>query len=263
MAMALYGYARVSTSDQDFTLQEQALRAAGCQVIRAEKVSATRREGPDRTDAAAGVSPAWDTLMVTRIDRLARSIKDLQACTTQGRGVTLRATEQPIDTQSASGKAFLDMLGVFAEFETNLRRERQLEGIAAAKARGVYRGRKPSIDPAEIHRLHEGEKLSASAIARRLGIGRASVYRALASRDASRKVIPADSLLQLRQRLDRLPPKSPERAAQVAAVAQLYDVSSTTVYRALRALAKPRAAHRRDRGTPRVLPERNWNAIVS
>jgi hypothetical protein len=72
---------------------------------------------------------------------------------------------------------------------------------------------------------------------------------------ASRKVIPADSLFQLRQRLDRLPPKSPERAAQVAAVAQLYGVSSTTVYRALQALAKPRAAHRRDRGTPRVLPE--------
>jgi hypothetical protein len=68
-------------------------------------------------------------------------------------------------------------------------------------------------------------------------------------------VIPADSLFQLRQRLDRLPPKSPERAAQVAAVAQLYGVSSTTVYRALQALAKPRAAHRRDRGTPRVLPE--------
>ena len=71
---------------------------------------------------------------------------------------------------------------------------------------------------------------------------------------ASRKVIPADSLVQLRQRLDRLPPKSPERATQVAAVAQVYGVSSTTVYRALRALLKPRAAHRTDRGTPRVLP---------
>ncbi len=75
------------------------------------------------------------------------------------------------------------MLGVFAEFETNLRRERQLEGIAAAKARGVYRGRKPSINPTEIHRLRAEEKLGATAIACRLGIGRASVYRALASRD--------------------------------------------------------------------------------
>jgi hypothetical protein len=69
-----------------------------------------------------------------------------------------------------------------------------------------------------------------------------------------RKVIPIDSLVQLRQRLDRLPPKSPERAAQIAAMAQLYGVSSTTIYRALRALLKPRAAHRADRGTPRVLP---------
>ncbi|ECP6783716.1 recombinase family protein, partial [Salmonella enterica] len=112
---------------------------------------------------------------------LARSIKDLQdivyALTQQG--VTLRATEQPVDTRSAAGKAFLDMLGVFAEFETNLRRERQMEGIAAAKARGVYRGRKPSIDPAEVWHLYTTEKMGATAIARQLGIGRASVYRAL------------------------------------------------------------------------------------
>jgi DNA invertase Pin-like site-specific DNA recombinase len=122
-----------------------------------------------------------DTLVVTRIDRLARSIKDLQDImfTLKERGATFKATEQPVDTKSAAGKAFLDMLGVFAEFETNLRRERQLEGIAAAKARGVYKGRKSSIDPADIRRLHGEEKLGATAIARQLGIGRASVYRAL------------------------------------------------------------------------------------
>ncbi|WP_325896725.1 recombinase family protein [Klebsiella aerogenes] len=93
--------------------------------------------------------------------------------------ITLRATEQPVDTRTAAGKVFLDMLGVFAEFETNLRRERQMEGIAAAKARGVYRGRKPSIDPAEVYRLYVDEKMGATAIARQLGIGRASVYRVL------------------------------------------------------------------------------------
>jgi DNA invertase Pin-like site-specific DNA recombinase len=71
------------------------------------------------------------------------------------------------------------MLGVLAEFETNLRRERQLEGIAAAKARGVYKGRKPIIDAGEVRRLSEEEKLGATTIARRLGIGRASVYRVL------------------------------------------------------------------------------------
>lgn len=89
-----------------------------------------------------------DTLMVTRVDRLARSIKDQQdiVYALNQQGVTLRVTEQPVDTQMAAGKAFLDMLGVFAEFETNLRRERQM---------------------------------GATAIARQLGIGRASVYRAL------------------------------------------------------------------------------------
>jgi DNA invertase Pin-like site-specific DNA recombinase len=90
--------------------------------------------------------------------------------------VNLRATEQPIDTSSAAGKAFLDMLGVFAEFETNLRRERQLEGIAKAKAEGVYKGRKPSISREKIVALRN-QGLGASEIAKRLGIGRASVYR--------------------------------------------------------------------------------------
>ena len=124
---------------------------------------------------------AGDTLVVTRIDRLARSLKDLQDIVHElkARGIALKATEQPVDTGTAAGKAFLDMLGVFAEFETNLRRERQLEGISAAKARGVYKGRKPSIDAAEVRRLHREEKLGPAAIARQLGIGRASVYRLL------------------------------------------------------------------------------------
>ncbi len=180
--MALYGYARVSTNEQDFTLQEQALRAAGCDVIRAEKVTGTSRTGRTELQVLLDFLRSGDTLVVTRIDRLARSIKDLQdiVCTLKEQGVTLKATEQPIDTRSAAGKAFLDMLGVFAEFETNLRRERQTEGIAAAKSRGVYRGRKPSIDTAEIQRLRIVEKLGPTEIARRLCIGRASVYRALA-----------------------------------------------------------------------------------
>jgi DNA invertase Pin-like site-specific DNA recombinase len=180
--MAVYGYARVSSADQDYALQEQALRGAGCEVIRAEKASGTIRAGRTELELLLEFLRRGDTLVVTRVDRLARSIKDLQdiVYTLKVRGVTLRATEQPIDTQSAAGKAFLDMLGVFAEFETNLRRERQREGIVAAKARGVYRGRKPSVDLHAIRRLREEQKLGATEIARRLGIGRASVYRALA-----------------------------------------------------------------------------------
>ena len=96
----------------------------------------------------------------------------------KGRGASLKATEQPIDTGTAAGKCFLDMLGVFAEFETNLRRERQLEGIANAKARGVYKGRKASIDPAKVKQM-KADGMGPSAIAKALGIGRASVYRAL------------------------------------------------------------------------------------
>jgi DNA invertase Pin-like site-specific DNA recombinase len=123
---------------------------------------------------------AGDTLVITRIDRLARSVKDLQDIVHElrAKGVALRATEQPIDTSTAAGKAFLDMLGVFAEFETSLRKERQLEGIAKAKAEGVYKGRKPTIDATEVRRLAV-DGVGATEIARRLGVARASVYRLL------------------------------------------------------------------------------------
>jgi DNA invertase Pin-like site-specific DNA recombinase len=180
-ARALLRLRRVSTIDQDLRLQRAALKAAGCDVIRAEKASGSRRDGRTELQVLLDFVQPGDTLYVTRIDRLARSMKDLQDIVHElkARGVALCATEQPIDTGTAAGKAFLDMLGVFAEFETNLRRERQLEGIAAAKARGVYTGRKPRIDPAAVRRLYEQEKLGPSAIAARLGIGRASVYRLL------------------------------------------------------------------------------------
>ena len=184
--MSLYGYARVSTTDQDLGLQETALRAAGCEVIRSEKVTGTTREGRTELATLLDFVRAGDTLVVTRVDRLARSIGDLQDVvrTLKAKGAALKATEQPIDTSTAAGKAFLDMLGVFAEFETNLRRERQMEGIDAAKARGVYagKGRRPTIDAAEVRRLKHEEKLGPAAIAKRLKIGRASVYRALAAK---------------------------------------------------------------------------------
>jgi len=174
------GYARVSTTDQDLSIQEAALRAAGCEVIRTEKRSGTTTEGRTEMQTVLEFLRKGDVLMVTRVDRLARSIGDLQDIVRalKAKGAALKATEQPIDTSTAAGKCFLDMLGVFAEFETNLRRERQLEGIAKAKAAGVYRGRKPSVDADEVKRL-KAEGLGASQIAKRLKIGRASVYRVL------------------------------------------------------------------------------------
>src|SRR5215211_1436725 len=178
--MTRIGYARVSSTDQDLALQTERLKAAGCEMVRSEKVTGSTRQGRSELASIITFLRPGDELVVTRIDRLARSIGDLQDLVREmkAKGAFLRATEQPIDTGTAAGKAFLDMLGVFAKFETNLRRERQLEGIAKAKAAGVYKGRKPSVDRAKVAQLRE-QGLGASAIAKRLNIGRASVYRAL------------------------------------------------------------------------------------
>ena len=178
--MTKFGYARVSTTDQDLTTQIEALNAAGCEPIRSETRSGTSRAGRTELDTLLAFLRPGDTLVVTRIDRLARSVGDLQDVVRElrAKGAHLKATEQPIDTSTAAGKAFLDMLGVFAEFETSLRRERQMDGIAKAKAEGVYKGRKPSINGDLVRTLH-AEGVGPSEIAKRLGIGRASVYRAL------------------------------------------------------------------------------------
>lgn len=92
--------------------------------------------------------------------------------------VALVATEQPVDTSTAAGKAFLDMLDVFAEFETNLCRERQMEGIARAKERGVYKGRKPKVDVAKIRDL-QTQSMGPVAIAAEVGVSRSTVWRVL------------------------------------------------------------------------------------
>jgi DNA invertase Pin-like site-specific DNA recombinase len=178
--MTVIGYARVSTTDQDLSIQEAALQAAGCDVIRAEKQSGTSTQGRAELRTVLDFISKGDVLLVTRVDRLARSIGDLQDIVRalKAKGASLRATEQPIDTRTAAGKCFLDMLGVFAEFETNLRRERQLEGIAKAKAAGVYKGRPASIDADRVREL-KAQGLGASEIAKSLKIGRASVYRVL------------------------------------------------------------------------------------
>ena len=175
-----YGYARVSTTDQDLTIQIDALNAAGCETIRQEKVSGTSTQGRDELNTLLEFLRDGDELVVTRVDRLARSVSDLQDIvkTLDGKGVILSATEQPISTKDATSKCFLDMLSVFAEFETNLRKERQMEGIAKAKEKGVYKGRKPTVDVERVKELRDSG-MGASAIAKELGIGRASVYRAL------------------------------------------------------------------------------------
>jgi DNA invertase Pin-like site-specific DNA recombinase len=176
--MSRIGYARVSTIDQDTGPQVAALAAAGCSIVHEEKASGTTTDGRTELETVLAFLRKGDVLVVTRIDRLARSIGDLQTIvkTIKTKGASLECIEQPVNTGTSSGKAFLDMLGVFAEFETNLRKERQLEGIAAAKARGVYTGRKPVLDPDKVRKL-ASDGMGGTAIAKRLGISRSSVYR--------------------------------------------------------------------------------------
>jgi DNA invertase Pin-like site-specific DNA recombinase len=174
------GYGRVSSEDQSLDIQMAALRAAGCDPIRAEKRSGTKMDGREELKTIMAFLREGDTLTVTRIDRLARSIADLAAIVREleAKGVALKAIEQPIDTSTPAGRCFLQMLGVFAEFETAIRRERQMEGVKAARAAGAYKGRKPSISPADVAKL-KAEGLGATEIAKLLGISRVSVYRVL------------------------------------------------------------------------------------
>ena len=178
--MAVYGYARVSTTDQNLTIQQEALKAAGCEVIRSEKISGTSRQGRGELATLMDFLRSGDTFVVTRLDRLARSARDLHNIVHEldRRGVILKATEQSVDTSGSAGKAFIGMVAVFAEFEADIRRERQMEGIARAKAKGVYTGRKASIDGGAVKAM-KAQGLGATEISKRLGIGRASVYRVL------------------------------------------------------------------------------------
>lgn len=175
------GYTRTSTVDQNLDAQIEALTAAGCGMVRQEQRSGATLEGRPELRTILDFIHPGETLVVTRIDRLARSMQDLQtiAARLKEKGAHLAATEQPVDTSTATGKAFFDMLGVFAEFEANLRRERQAEGIKAAKRKGVYRGRPPKIDMATIQ-AKLGAGLSPTEIAREMGISRGTVYKAKA-----------------------------------------------------------------------------------
>jgi DNA invertase Pin-like site-specific DNA recombinase len=185
-----WGYARVSSTDQDLSVQEADLKAAGVDLIFAEKKSGTTTEGREELDKLLKIAGRGDVIYVTRIDRLARSMQDFanMAADLKARGVGLKVIKQNIDTTEpeegadavtkATRELTMNLLAAFAQFETALRRERQMEGIAKAKAEGVYTGRKPKIDPARVKEL-QASGLGPAAIAKQLKIARCSVYRAL------------------------------------------------------------------------------------
>lgn len=177
----LVGYGRVSSTSQSLDIQLEALRDAGCEKIFAEKKTGTKADNRQALQDALDFCREGDTLFVTRLDRLARSSVDLHniVAKLESKGVRFRCLQQSgIDTDSGMGKLVLAILGAVAAFETDIRKERQREGIDKAKANGVYKGRKPSVDVKEVRKL-KSEGMRPTDIAKSLNIGRASVYRAL------------------------------------------------------------------------------------
>ena len=177
----LVGYARVSSTGQSLDIQREGLDAAGCEKVFSEKLSGTSTTERAALAEAIDFAREGDTLVITRLDRLARSSVDLHNVIAKltAKGVKFRCLQQAgVDTDSGMGKLVLAILGAVAEFETDIRKERQREGIEKAKAKGVYKGRKPSVDVAEVQSLHD-RGVRPTDIAKQLKIGRASVYRAL------------------------------------------------------------------------------------
>ncbi|MGQ2916962.1 recombinase family protein [Rhizobium oryzihabitans] len=172
------GYARVSSTGQNETAQVDILNRHGVEEIFIDKASGTTREGRTKLAEAIRFARKGDALVVTRLDRLARSVPDLHAISQelQVKGVDLIATEQNIDTTTPTGRLMFNMLGAIAEFETDLRKERQLEGIAKAKEEGRYKGRPVTVDGDAIRAaLAAGDK--PMAVAKRFNVARSTVYR--------------------------------------------------------------------------------------
>ena len=180
--MSLVGYVRVSTLDQDTTTQLERIKSVNCEKVFSEKQSGTTTKGRTALADCLDYMREGDTLVITKIDRLARSARDLHNIVhnLEERSIGLKVLDQNIDTTTPHGKAFLGMMATFAEFETNIRKERQLEGIAAAKAKGKYIGRKPTAQQKsdEIMKL-VSEGITKAAIAEQVGVSVASVYNVI------------------------------------------------------------------------------------
>ncbi|OWV72196.1 resolvase [Rhizobium sp. R634] len=178
--MTKIGYARVSTVDQDFEIQQQRLKAEGCVIVRAEKVSGASREGRTELSTIIEFLREGDELVVTRLDRLGRDTRDVlnivHECEQRGAYVTV--LDPHVSTRGEMGHVILTVLGMVAQMERRFIRERQREGIEKARAEGVYKGGKTRLDHALISRLHHDGQ-GVSAIAKAAGCSRMQVYRVL------------------------------------------------------------------------------------
>ena len=179
----LVGYARVSTQEQDLALQLDALHGAGCTKLFEEKASGAQRERP-ALRAALAYMRTGDTLVVWKLDRLARSLKQLVETVEDfgARGIGLRSLTEAIDTATAGGKLVFHLFAALAEFERGVIRERTLAGLQAARARGRTGGRPPALkakDLAAARALLKDPGITVLEVARRLGVAASTLYRHL------------------------------------------------------------------------------------
>lgn len=178
--MAKYGYARVSTTDQNTDVQIDALKAAGCTVIRSEKVSGRSTRGRTELATILDFMTEGDSLCAHKLDRLGRNTRDVLNLVhaINERGCSLQVLEPAIDTSGPMGTMMLTVLGMVSEMELGFIKERQRAGIEAAKAKGVYKGRPTSLDHDQIRSM-KADGMGATAIARELNCSRGAVYKAL------------------------------------------------------------------------------------
>ena len=181
----LIGYARVSTTDQNAQLQVDAFTAAGCERVFTDRASGSLASRPELDRMLAHLREG-DVVVVWRLDRLGRSLKNLIALVEDlaERGVGFRSLSEPIDTTTANGRLFFSVMGALAEFERDLIRERTMAGLAAARARGRVGGRPPKMTPDKVkvaQEMHASKEYTVEAIAKTVGVSRKTVYRHLAS----------------------------------------------------------------------------------
>lgn len=178
--MARIGYARVSTTDQDLTVQLERLSAEGCSVVRSEKVSGGSRDGRVELETILQFLRPGDELVVTRLDRLGRSTRDVLNIVHEAeqRQAFVTVLDPHVSTRGDMGHLVITVLGMVAQMERRFIKERQREGIDRAKADGAYRGGKRRIDRAEVRRLRD-EGVGPANIARQLECSRMQVYRVL------------------------------------------------------------------------------------
>ena len=181
--MARIGYARVSTTDQDLDIQTERLKAAGCEIIRSETGSGASRKGRSELETIMQFLHTGDELVVLRLDRLGRSTRDVLNLVHEldEKGASLRVLEPEVTTAGSMGRMVITILGMVADMELKFIKDRQRAGIDAAKAEGVYKGRKKNIDDEEIRRRIAAGATKA-AVARELNVSRMTVYRALEGR---------------------------------------------------------------------------------